>query len=283
VIPKFNFQHYLQSVQKYRGTLLHIVPPIALLLAKHPSVLEFNLSSVRGILSGAAPLGEETELQIQKRFPSAVIKQGFGMTELSPTTHATPYGFSKNGSVGVIVPNVECKIIDPETGEELPPGRLGELCCRGPNVMKGYLNNLAATKATIDEEGFLHTGDLVRCDEDGFFYIVDRLKELIKYKGFQVAPAELEALLLSHPQVVEACVVGKLDQMAGELPAAFVVLRPPVAGSSDKQTLTENELHKWVDERVAPHKRLRGGVFFVKEIPKSASGKLLRRLLRSKL
>jgi len=180
------------------------------------------------------------------------------------------------GSAGQLLPNMVAKIVDPETGAECAVGQRGELWVNGPNKMKGYLNNPNATNNTIDKDGFLHTGDIAYVDKDGNYYIVDRLKELIKYKGFQVAPAELEKLLLTHPDVADVAVIGKPDLEAGELPTAFIVLKKG-------HTAYEKDLSSFVDKKVAPHKKLRGGVFIVDAIPKSASGKILRRILKAKL
>ncbi len=198
--------------------------------------------------------------------------QGYGMTELSPVTHATPTGKYKAGSIGVLVPSTECRIVEPESGGDLGVGEDGELWVRGPQVMRGYLNNDEATRTTIDSEGWLHTGDIGHVDGDGHFTIVDRLKELIKYNGFQVPPAELEALLVTHPAVADAAVIGIPDDEAGELPKGFIVLRPGAKAS-------EQEIQTFVAEQVAHYKQLRL-VEFVEQIPKSASGKILRRLLR---
>ncbi|MDQ5846106.1 MAG: AMP-binding protein, partial [Acidobacteriota bacterium] len=199
------------------------------------------------------------------------IRQGYGMTETSPVTHSSPPERDKVkfGSVGVPAPNTECKIIDLETGKPLGPNQEGEVCVRGPQIMKGYLNRLEATAATIDAEQWLHTGDIGYADEDGHFYIVDRAKELIKYKGFQVPPAELEALLLTHPNVADAAVIPLPDDEAGEIPKAYVVL---------KGEATAEELMDFVAARVAPYKKIRE-VEFTDKIPKSPSGKILRRLL----
>jgi acyl-CoA synthetase (AMP-forming)/AMP-acid ligase II len=199
------------------------------------------------------------------------IRQGYGMTETSPVTHSSPAPphTVKFGSVGVAAPNTECKIVDLETGETLGSGQRGEVCVRGPQIMKGYLNRPDATAQTIDNEDWLHTGDIGYADEDGHFYIVDRAKELIKYKGFQVAPAELEAVLLTHPCVADAAVIPHPDDEAGEVPKGIVVLKQPVEAEA---------IMKYVAERVAPHKRIRY-LEFVDKIPKSASGKILRRVL----
>ena len=205
--------------------------------------------------------------------------QGYGMTELSPVSHVLPMDRTdlSIGSIGLAVPNVECKVVDPGTGEEISwePGTrsaAGELWVRSPGVMAGYLGNERATADTIDADGFLHTGDIVEVGEQGEVYVVDRLKELIKYKGYQVAPAELEALLVGHPQIADAAVIGVPDEDAGEVPKGFIV------ASGD---VTPDEVTAWVAERVSPYKRLRA-VEIVDEIPKSASGKILRRLLVDK-
>jgi len=188
----------------------------------------------------------------------------------------TPADNNKHGSLGVLLPNLRCKVVDVETGENLGHGQDGEICVKGPTVMKGYLNNPEATAQTIDSDGWLHTGDIGHYDEDEHFYIVDRVKELIKYNGYQVPPAELEALLISHPDIEDAAVIGIPNLEVGELPMAFVVRKA-------NATLTEKDVEIFVDENVAPYKKLRGGVEFIDEIPKSLSGKILRRELKDKL
>ena len=269
-LPRFDFEQLLKTIEDYRVTLAHLVPPVVLALAKHPAVDSYDLSSLRMIFSGAAPLGAELTRECAERL-SCDIVQGYGMTETSPCTHVSTPGRGKPGSVGVCVPNTECKVVSVETGEELGVGGRGEICVRGPQVMKGYLNNPEATAQTIDADGWLHTGDIGYADEDGYFHIVDRAKELIKYKGFQVAPAELEALLLTHPSVADAAVIPSPDEEAGEVPKAFVVVR-------EGHGMTEEEVLSFVAGRVAPHKKIRR-VEFVAQVPKSPSGKILRRLL----
>jgi acyl-CoA synthetase (AMP-forming)/AMP-acid ligase II len=244
-----------------------------LALAKHPLVGTFDLSSLRFMMSGAAPLGADVAAEAQARIKVPII-QGYGMTELSPVSHLSVAGATPAGSVGQLVPDAEARLVDPESGRDAPAGASGELWMRGPMVMQGYLNNPAATAATIDTDGWLHTGDVARVDAAGNFYIVDRLKELIKYKGFQVAPAELEALLLTHPEVADAAVIGLPDAEAGELPKAFIVRK---AGS----TVPADALRAFVAGRVATYKQIHA-VEFLDAIPKSPSGKILRRLLRDR-
>lgn len=269
-IPRFEMEPFLQIMQKYGVSYANLVPPLVLALAKHPLVSQYDLSKLRLIFSGAAPLGGEVEKACQERLGCYVI-QGYGMTEASPVVCAQPLpeGLEKPGSVGVCLPNTEVKFVNVATGEELGPNQQGELWTRGPQVMKGYLNNPAATAKTLDPEGWLHTGDIGYGDPEGYFYIIDRVKELIKYKGMQVAPAELEAILQSHPAVADAAVIGRPDPEAGEVPKAFVALKGQVS---------PEELMVFVAERVAPHKKVRF-VEFMEALPRSASGKLLRRVL----
>jgi acyl-CoA synthetase (AMP-forming)/AMP-acid ligase II len=275
-MPRFDLQGFLTLLAKHRVTIAPLVPPIVLGLAKHPALGEYDLSSLRLVFSGAAPLGEELARSLSARLGCPVV-QGYGMTEASPVTHLSPTKDApiKPGSVGRVVPNTEVRVVDVGTGRDVAgPGRDGELWIRGPQIMKGYLNHPEETADAIDREGWYHTGDVGHVDDDGFFYIVDRTKELIKYKGLQVAPAELEAVLLVHPAVLDAAVVRSPDEEAGEVPKAFVVLKPDAAA----RTVTADALMAFVAERVAPHKRVRR-VEFVDQIPKSASGKILRRLL----
>ena len=269
-MPRFDLESFLKAVQDYNVSLAHLVPPIVLALSKHPVVDNYKLPNLKTIFSGAAPLGEDLTRACMDRL-GINIRQGYGMTETSPVTHSSPAppAIAKFGSVGVPAPNTECKIIDLETGEPLGPGERGEVCVRGPQIMKGYLNNPEATAQTIDAEGWLHTGDIGYADEDGHFFIVDRAKELIKYKGFQVPPAELEAILLTHPCVCDAAVIPYPDDEAGEVPKGIVVLKEPAAPEA---------ILEFVAERVAPHKRIRH-LEFVDKIPKSPSGKILRRVL----
>ena len=270
IMPRFDLEQFLSLIQKYRVTLAHIVPPVVLKLAKDPIVDRYDLSSLKMIFSGAAPLGADLTRECMQRIGCG-IRQGYGMTETSPVTHTSPADPAKMklGSVGTVAPNTECKLVDPATGEELGANQEGELCVRGPQIMRGYLNNPEATASTIDPDNWLHTGDVGYADEDGHFFIVDRVKELIKYKGFQVAPAELEAILLTHPAVADAAVIPCRDDEAGEVPKAFVVA---------KQETSPEAIMNFVAERVAPHKKIRE-LEFIEQIPKSLSGKILRRVL----
>ena len=269
-MPHFDLEQFLQIVQDYKITTLGLVPPLVLALAKHPLVDNYDLSSVRIIGSGAAPLGLELEQTCASRL-GCEIYQGYGLTETAGACHVntSPVPPEKQGAVGLVLPNTLSKIIDTETGAELGCNEKGEVLVKGPHVMVGYLNNDEATHGCIDEDGWFHTGDVGYADEDGFFYIVDRVKELIKYKGYQVAPAELEALLVSHAAIADAAVIPSPDEEAGEIPKAFVVLN---------EEISAEEIMQFVADEVAPHKKIRK-LEIVDEIPKSASGKILRRVL----
>lgn len=282
VMPRFDGDLLLNSIEKHKVTVLYIVPPLAVFIAKDPRVAKHDLSSVRDILCGAAPLGEKVQLQVESIVTNArakigaspcALRQGYGLTETTLGVLMAPLDSKKYGSTGVLAPGTQCKVVDLETGKTLGPNKEGELCFRGPLIMKGYIGNVEATSSIIDKDGWLWTGDVGYYDETGHFYIVDRLKELIKYKGFQVPPAELEAILITHPAIEDAAVIGIPDEAAGELPMAMVVKQPG-------KDLTEAEVIKFITERVSPQKRLSGGVKFVKTIPKTASGKILRRVLR---
>jgi len=272
-MPRFDLVQALELVQDRKVSQFYAVPPIVLALAKHPIVDQYDLSSLRRIFSGAAPLGGELADEASARI-GCTVAQGYGMTELSPVTHGSPPGDLRSGTIGVAVPNTECRLVDPDTGADVGESTPGELWVRGPQVMAGYLNNAEATATTIDADGWLHTGDIAELDPDGHYRIVDRLKELIKVKGFQVAPAELEALIVTHPAVADVAVIGISDDEAGELPKAFVVLKPGHEADGDS-------IAEFVAGHVATYKRL-AAVELVDEIPKSASGKILRRLLRDR-
>jgi acyl-CoA synthetase (AMP-forming)/AMP-acid ligase II len=269
-MPQFDLELYLRLSQKYRVKTAYLVPPIALALAKHPLVDKFDLSSLQMINSGAAPMGPELERACATRL-KCLVKQGYGMTEASPVTHFTPSDASlmRPGSCGLLIPSTECRIVDLQTRDDVGVGEHGELLVRGPQVMAGYLNRPEATAEALDTDGWLHTGDVGFVDADGFYFIVDRLKEFIKYKGYQVAPAELEAVLLTHPAVADVAVIPAANEEAGEIPKAFVVARREVG---------VEELIAFVAAVVAPFKKVRA-IEFIEKIPKSPSGKILRREL----
>lgn len=279
-LPKFDLPEFLRAIQDEQATAVFIAPPIAVALAKHPLVAQYDLSSIDVVLSGAAALDEQLAHSLGLRLGTRIL-QGYGMTETSPVTHVIPRDRDdlSRGSIGVLVRNTEARVVDIETGEDVavPEDGLsepGELLIRGPQVMVGYMHHHGATSATIGADGFLHTGDIVRTDAQGQVFVVDRLKELIKYKGYQVPPAELEALLLTNSKIADAAVVGYPDDDAGELPKAFVVRQPDAE-------LSEQEVLDFVAEHTAPHKKVRL-VEFIDVIPKSSSGKILRRELRAR-
>ncbi|XP_041012318.1 4-coumarate--CoA ligase 2-like isoform X1 [Juglans microcarpa x Juglans regia] len=280
LMQKFEIGSLLELIQRHRISVVAVVPPLVLALAKNPIVDKFDLSSIRVVLSGAAPLGKELEEALQSRIPQAIFGQGYGMTEAGPVLSMC-LGFAKqpfptkSGSCGTVVRNAELKVIDPETGSSFGFNQPGEICIRGSQIMKGYLNDPEATASTIDDEGWLHTGDIGYVDDDYEIFIVDRVKELIKFKGFQVPPAELEALLVSHPSIADAAVIPQKNDVAGEVPVAFVV-------RSNGFELTEEAVKEFVAKQVVFYKRLHK-VYFVHAIPKSPSGKILRKDLRAKL
>ena len=270
-MPRFDIEEFLRLIQTHAVTTAYLVPPIVLALAKHPAVDQYDLSTLDNIMSGAAPLPEAVATACARR-NDVLVRQGYGLTETSPVTHTNPRDREvRITSVGPPVPNTEFRIVDLSTMADVPTGELGEVWVRGPQVMKGYLNNVEATRAMIDDDGWLHTGDIGRADDDGYLYVVDRVKELIKYKGYQVAPAELEAVVQSHPAVADVAVVPSPDDEAGEVPKAFVVVKPGA-------TVTTDELLTFVAERVSPHKKIRRAEL-IDAIPKVPSGKILRRQL----
>ncbi len=275
VLPRFDLEQFLRTLQDERIEGVFVAPPIVLALAKHPLVDRFDLSAVRYVLSAAAPLDAALAAACAARLGLPTVHQGYGMTELSPATHLVPLDDPdpSPGAVGKLIPSTEMRLVALDGGDEdLGVGGTGEILIRGPQVMKGYLGLPGATDAMIDEQGWLHTGDVGRVDDRGYLHVVDRVKELIKYKGYQVAPAELEALLLSHPVIADAAVIGVTGPDGAERPKAFVVR---AAGGE----LTEQEVIDFVAARVAPYKKVRA-VEFLDAVPKSASGKILRRELR---
>ncbi|MET9070740.1 4-coumarate--CoA ligase family protein [Streptomyces sp. NPDC004232] len=279
VLPRFELETFLAAIQNHRITGLYVAPPIVLALAKHPAVADYDLSSLKYVISAAAPLDAHLARACAERLGLPPIGQAYGMTELSPGTHVVPLARLHDapaGTVGRLVAGTEMRIVSlDDPGKDLAAGEPGEILIRGPQVMKGYLGRPDATTALIDADGWLHTGDVGHVDADGWLYVVDRVKELIKYKGFQVAPAELEALLLTHPGIADAAVVGSCNEDGNEVPHAFVVRRADAA-----EDLTENEIMLYVAERVAPYKRVRR-ITFLDTVPRAASGKILRRELRA--
>ncbi|MER5709943.1 4-coumarate--CoA ligase family protein [Streptomyces sp. NPDC002122] len=278
VLPRFDLDTFLGAIQKHRINGLYVAPPIVLALAKHPAVADYDLSSLEYIVSSAAPLDAALAEACSARLGLPPVRQAYGMTELSPGTHVTPLDVENPppGTVGKLLPSTELRILSlDDPSKEAAPGEAGEVAIRGPQVMKGYLGRPDATAAMIDGEGWVHTGDIGRVDEDGWLFVVDRVKELIKYKGFQVAPAELEALLLTHAGIADAAVIGVTDAEGTEIPKAFVVRQPAAPG------LTAEDVVAYVAERVAPYKKVRS-VEFVGSIPRAVSGKILRRELRDR-
>jgi acyl-CoA synthetase (AMP-forming)/AMP-acid ligase II len=270
-MSRFELDQFLDLLERYRVTRGYIVPAMARVLAAHPAVEDRDLSGLRHVLSGAAPLGAELTEACERRL-GCPVTEAFGMTEMSAVTHLVPPfgGVRKAATIGPVIPGTECRLVDPDTGANAGPGERGELLLRGPKMMQGYLNNPQATAAMIDHDGWLHTGDIAIVDDDGWYTIVGRIKEIIKYKGFQVFPAELELILIEHPQVADCAVIGIEDDEAGEVPTAFVV---PAGDEIDPGALIE-----FVAPQVAPYKRIRA-IRIVEQIPRSSSGRILRRML----
>jgi acyl-CoA synthetase (AMP-forming)/AMP-acid ligase II len=270
IMPRFELHQFLELLQEHKVTRANLVPPVVLALSKDPAVDDYDVSSLGLIISGAAPLGVDLAEACAQRLGCLVL-QGYGLTETSPVTHSSPEdpGGNRPGSVGPALPSTEVRVTDVESAEDRGTGESGEVWIRGPQVMSGYLNNDEATRDTLDEEGWLHTGDVGYVDEDGYLFLVDRMKELIKYKGYQVAPAELEAVLISHQAIADVAVIPCPDEDAGEVPKAFVVRTGE---------LEADEVMAYAGERLSPQKKVRR-VEFVEEIPKSPSGKILRRVL----
>jgi len=288
ILPRFDLNHFCNAIQRFQITFAYVVPPILVVLATHPLVDKFDFRSLRLFFSGAAPLSADTAARAQHRLRAKggnlVVLQGYGLTETSPTSHMMVAwaAESKGGSVGRLLPNLQTRLVTEDDETDVQLGQPGELWIKGPTVMKGYWRNKKATKASITPDGWFKTGDIAVIDQEGFYFIVDRKKELIKYKGFQVPPAELEGLLLSHHKVEDAAVIGLMSQAeATELPRGYIV---PKGGlkAYDVQAQAElaKEIQGWVKSKVAYHKQLRGGVVCIEAIPKSASGKILRRVLR---
>ncbi|KAL7417364.1 hypothetical protein BDY24DRAFT_374655 [Mrakia frigida] len=302
IVPKVDLKTICSAVETYKTTAAILVPPILIHLANSKIVDKYDMSSLKWLLSGAAPLGDSLTRAVEKRFAAQdlVLLQGFGLTETSPVTHILQLSDARSrpGSIGRLIPNVEARLVNPETGVDIDSAAVGEggdgeLWVRGPNVMRGYLNDSASTLSTFSPstdggDRWLKTGDIVRAEQDGYFFVVDRRKELIKYNGHQVAPAELEALLLIHERVADVGVIGVWkEEEKSEVPRAYIVMKPNTsleeetdASSSQIKMDLAKDVEEWVRERVAPHKFLRGGVVVIEQIPKSPSGKILRRQLR---
>ncbi|MEV1067049.1 AMP-binding protein [Streptomyces sp. NPDC050263] len=275
VHARFDLDAFLTGLERDRITHAYVAPPVMLALAKHPAVDTLDLSHLRRVICAAAPLDAGVQAAVADRL-GVEVGQAYGMTELSPASHLHADGNREEpvGCVGHLLPSTRARLVDPVTGRDVAAGDPGEVWIRGPQVMKGYFGRPEDTDATVDADGWLHTGDIGRVDEEGNWFIVDRVKELIKYKGYQVAPAELEAILVSHPGIADAAVIGVTDEEGGEVPKAFVVRAPGASVSADEVT-------DHVSGQVAPYKRIRR-VEFIEEVPKAASGKILRRLLRER-
>ncbi|WP_189036336.1 4-coumarate--CoA ligase family protein [Streptomyces daqingensis] len=279
VLPRFELDQFLSAIEAHRVNALYVAPPIVLALAKHPDVDKYDLSSLEYVVSAAAPLDADLGAACARRLGLPEVKQAYGMTELSPGTHLVPRhsAAAPPGTVGKLMPSTEMRVValdDP--GRDLGAGETGELLFRGPQVMKGYLGRTGETAAMIDAEGWLRTGDVGRVDDEGWLYVVDRVKELIKYKGYQVAPAELEAVLLAHPAIADAAVIGVEDEEGNEVPKAFVVRQQGDEGAR----LTEEDVLAYVAGQVSPYKKVRR-LEFIADVPRAVSGKILRRELRA--
>lgn len=273
LMEKFDFVKMLEAVEKYQVTFIPVTPPLVVAMVKSDLVAKYDLSSLKGLGCGGAPLGKEVLVRFEAKFPHVDIGQGYGLTESSGAATRTigPDEAKRYGTAGRLSENLEAKIVDPENGEALPPGKIGELWFRGPIVMKGYAGDDGATNATLDSEGWLKTGDLCYFDSDGFLFIVDRLKELIKYKAYQVSPAELEHLLQSIPEIEDAAVIPYPDEEAGQIPMAYIVRKPGT-------NITGAQIMDLIAKQVAPYKKIRR-VAFINSIPKNPAGKVLRKEL----
>eukprot|EP00088_Acartia_fossae_P013404 TRINITY_DN17020_c0_g1_i3.p1 TRINITY_DN17020_c0_g1~~TRINITY_DN17020_c0_g1_i3.p1 ORF type:complete len:304 (+),score=86.39 TRINITY_DN17020_c0_g1_i3:3-914(+) len=282
VLPRFELESMLNAIQEYKITHVPIVPPIAAVMAKHPVVDNYDLSSVKEVLCAAAPLSVQLQNALSARLNVKFIRNGYGMSEIVAAAVVPPPWLSedimKAGSIGELMPGCQARVVDTVTGEDLPAEMAGEILIKADSVMKGYLGDPGSTAATVDEDGWIHTGDIGKYDEKGWFYITDRLKELIKYKGWQIAPAELEDIILTHGSVADCGVLGVQAEQDGdgEVPRAFIVLKPGHA-ANDQLKLDIDNL---IEEKLASYKKLRGGIDFVDQLPRSLAGKLLRKELK---
>jgi len=273
ILPRFDDRELLMTIEKEKATVLYGAASLFTMLVNSPAITEYDLSSLKYVKAGAMPIPPEIR-ERWEQITGVKMILAYGLSEASPETHTSPPERIKPGTIGIPITDTDARIVDEETGEtELPPDKVGELVIRGPQVMKGYLNRPEDNQEVL-RNGWLYTGDLAMMDKEGYFYIVDRKKEIIKYKGYTIAPAEVEAVLYEHPAVRECAVVGEPDTLAGELPKAYVVLK-------DGHTVYEEELIKFCEQRIAPYKKIRR-VEFIQEIPKTQVGKVLRRVLRDK-
>ncbi|KAJ3980740.1 AMP binding protein [Lentinula detonsa] len=295
VMPRFDLVDFCVTVETYRITAVLVVPPVVLAMARHPVIDKYDLSSIWLLFSSAAPVSptlmkEAKQRLMAKRKPEQIlhVTEGYGMTECSPASHILPldHAISKAGSVGVLLPNYQARLIVDDSDDavlDAEEGKPGELWVKGPSVMKGYLNNPIANKDSFTSDRWYKTGDICLRDQAGFYYIVDRKKELIKYKGFQVPPAELEGVLITHPDIADAAAIGVQSELeVTELPRAYVVhAQPSKISTPELRKAFEKSVANWMESKVAKHKYLRGGVVVIGEVPRSAAGKILRRELRA--
>jgi len=272
-LPRFDAEELFMAIEREGATVLYGAASMFIMLVNNPLISKYDLSSLRYVKAGAMPIPPEVK-ERWEQLTGVKMVLGYGLSEASPETHDSPLERVKPGTIGIPLMDTDARIVDEETGDvELPPGKVGELVIKGPQVMKEYLNRPEDNKEAL-RNGWLYTGDLALMDEEGYFHIVDRKKEIIKYKGYTIAPAEVESVLYKHPAVKECAVVGKLDALAGEVPKAYVVLK-------DGHTSSVEELIRFCEQKVAPYKKIRE-VEFIKEIPKTQVGKVLRRVLRDK-
>ncbi|WWC62792.1 uncharacterized protein I303_105389 [Kwoniella dejecticola CBS 10117] len=288
ILPRFEEIAFLEAVQKFKVTWALVVPPMLIALLHSPNVAKYDISSIRGFMSGAAPLSADLVQAFEAKFPHIKVTQGYGLTETSPVAHVMNIeesrGKGRSGKIGRLMPTYQARLVDQTAGKDVEPLDRGELWLRGPSVMKGYWRNPSATAEVFAPGGWYKTGDVATIDKEGYFSIVDRVKELIKYKGFQVPPAELEALLLTHPEVTDVGVIGVYSkEQATELPRAYVVPKGGLASlpTPESKQAFSAKIQEWAASKVSNQKRLRGGVILIDVIPKSPSGKILRKDLRA--